>query len=527
MPTLMAFSVGTSTADLKTSSPTCTVSGTTITFSVAQTGNIGIGDRVDYDSDNKIGYITARTSQTVWTFRSATGGTPTAAAGVTVNSIKRSFNSAQDAITGATPGWANASHLNAVDLVAADILLDIVAYADGTDTCYVTFDSGAGTVSDATRYIRFYAAGDYPSHGISLAAIANQNNKHNGIIGGTGYLLQASTGNNAIDIQIPRVKVLGISTKRVFTTYAYLYSNITTRFYSAPGPEYTEVAYNLCIDTGSATVFGVMVCGESGYPTVGVNKSIHDNIIISESANNSFGLYAGHLVPNTETIKIYNNTVYGLFGTAGIKLNFYGANAATYCYFKNNVCVNTQSGKPDYQLRTDIYLTPKSGAFTVGETITAPSGASGVVNADNTTRLTVTMDGTVGFAVGDVVTGVTSGQTGTITSIDYGRATANFDYNSSDDGTALTFNHNQTITEANCAFVSTTTSAENLHLQSTSSLIGQGIGPAADSDVSGYDIDQNARSGNSTDIGADLYVNFKAAYMSRSSTIISIFERET
>jgi len=86
------YSVGQTNNNLGVGS-SVTVSGTTATFTVAQTGNIGVGDVITYDTDSKKCYITGKTSATQWSCLSATGGTPTAAVGVGVSSIQRAFTS--------------------------------------------------------------------------------------------------------------------------------------------------------------------------------------------------------------------------------------------------------------------------------------------------------------------------------------------------------------------------------------------------------------------------------------------------
>jgi hypothetical protein len=148
------YSIGTSTADLKTGSPNITIASGTATLTVAQTGNIGVGDMIDYDVDNKIAYIKSLTSQTEFVVHTATGAAPANITGKTVNSIKRAFNALGTAESGST----DASHLNTADLTAtgAAVKLTWVAYDDGDFTSNVAID---GYTTDATYFITLTVAG--------------------------------------------------------------------------------------------------------------------------------------------------------------------------------------------------------------------------------------------------------------------------------------------------------------------------------------------------------------------------------
>lgn len=116
------------TGDLKTGSPTITIVDGFATLSVAQTGNLGAGDRITYDTD-KIGYIYRIYSQTELDIRTATGGIPADITDSTVVSIKHEYASVAAAIAGAK----DASHLNTTDLVTGKIKLKLAGYYDHDD----------------------------------------------------------------------------------------------------------------------------------------------------------------------------------------------------------------------------------------------------------------------------------------------------------------------------------------------------------------------------------------------------------
>jgi hypothetical protein len=75
---------------------TVSLSAGVATFSEAQTGNIGVGDVVTYDT-NKTCYISGKTSQTVWNCVTVLGAIPDDIAGSTVVSIKRVYTSLSSA----------------------------------------------------------------------------------------------------------------------------------------------------------------------------------------------------------------------------------------------------------------------------------------------------------------------------------------------------------------------------------------------------------------------------------------------
>lgn len=93
------YSVGQSTAtNLETGSSTVTITAGAAVFSVAQTGNIGIGDKVTYSSGS-VAYISGKTNSNDldWTLITATGTVPANVASATVTSINRAFGSLSDA----------------------------------------------------------------------------------------------------------------------------------------------------------------------------------------------------------------------------------------------------------------------------------------------------------------------------------------------------------------------------------------------------------------------------------------------
>ena len=173
---IVYYSVGVSAADLKSGTPTLDILNGTATFSVGQPDNVGVGDEITYNGTSKA-YVSGRTSSTVYTVTAATGATPGNVAGATVDSIRRAFNT----LTAAEANSSNANHLNTLNLVSGNYLLNWPVYNDGPMN-----DGGIqvyGYTTGPTNYIRIYTPTAASEVGISQ--------RHTGIAG-TGFRLVPS-----------------------------------------------------------------------------------------------------------------------------------------------------------------------------------------------------------------------------------------------------------------------------------------------------------------------------------------------
>jgi hypothetical protein len=148
------YSIGTSTADLKTGSPTITISGNTATLSVAQTGNIGVGDVITYRTASKA-YIKSIINQTTFLVQTAPGGAPGDCTNQPLNTINRTFNT----LSGGLSGAAGASYLTSSNLVSLNVQLTFVFYFDsGSLVPDAAQLSGWTWITDSTRYIKLTSA---------------------------------------------------------------------------------------------------------------------------------------------------------------------------------------------------------------------------------------------------------------------------------------------------------------------------------------------------------------------------------
>jgi len=288
----MVFSCGDSASDLKTGSPTCEVSGTTITFSTAQTGNIGVGDEITYNTTEKA-YIVGKTSTTVWACRSATGGTPTAAtAGTTVNQIKHAFTSLNAAVT----GFNGASYLNSSDLTALDIQLDIACYRDSAnDTTAVTKTSGAIT-TDATRYVRIYTPFDTTNE-------CNNSQRHTGKWDTGKYLHTSASTNHFLVTQIGHFRIEGYQGQCTAT------GNSTNMFRPCKNGS-GEVYVEQCIFSMASTV--TTATGDIAFSFNQGSQSVFVSNCVAWADDTGTGWVGFRCSAGSITLRISHCTVYGI-----------------------------------------------------------------------------------------------------------------------------------------------------------------------------------------------------------------------
>src|SRR3989339_78389 len=342
-PCSLVFSVGTSTNDFKTSSPTISISSGTATFSIAQTNDsMGVGDEVTFGTGAKV-YLMRKSSTTQWRVTSPAGKWPDGVSGEPVLSIKRAFNSLNAAVSGSAPGAANASHLNSMALTTTDTRLYIACYADGVDASMDTVRSTWTT--DATRYITIFTP-------TNTSTECNTNQRHNGVINGGGYTLQSSfAGDYArnIDIGANYTKVIGL--KIIRTSSNWSYGSCIGSYTTAGAGNNCEFAYNLLYQQSGGD-YGCLIYNGNISTSDHYACSIHDNILVSGSSTLLWGIYydGNYQTTAARQSKIYNNTVYGSYTSSGGAIRIVVNNSASSSYLplvKNNYAANTGTGS-DY-----------------------------------------------------------------------------------------------------------------------------------------------------------------------------------
>ncbi len=323
------YSVGQNTNDHKTGSPTVTVSGKTATFSADQTAlNMGVGDVVTYGGTNTC-YISGKTSQSVWSCISATGGTPVAATDATVNSITHAFASLNAALTGAS----DANHLNTTNLVTGNYILNIPCYYDtGAD---ITTATVVGYTTGVANYIKIYTPN-------STLTEVNRSQRHQGVPANNVYTLQGSFGNSALIIDNnPYVRIVGLHITNWGGNVSYssgikLNNNV----------RYVTVEGNLVHDPAPSTISG----GIAVYGSTSGGFKIFNNVVF----NTQGGITVDHQASGI-TSYIYNNTVYGVqyaythLGYEAVFRNNIAQNCSSTCF-----SMYQQTGS-DYNIHSDAY----------------------------------------------------------------------------------------------------------------------------------------------------------------------------
>ncbi len=307
-PVAVFYSVGTSTADLKAGSPTVTIATGTATFSVAQPLNVGVGDVVSHSGGTLV-YITGRTSATMYSVASATGGAPANVAGATVDSIRRAFNS----LSAAQAGSSDASHLNLAgppyNLETAGIQLNWPCYRDGpmADAVNVT-----GWISAPANFIRIFAP-----HGANQVGVSQ---RHIGRAG-TGFrLAPLAAGNlNIVNLNVGYARVEGLEIDGSGVTASQAVRGITVqsglsnvgdiRIDSMVIHDLHTTANGLATE-GSMGILDVQVGPGQGPPLTITNNLIYD---ITNVVN--VGHIAGIHIGSRATSYVQNNTVFRINNT--------------------------------------------------------------------------------------------------------------------------------------------------------------------------------------------------------------------
>lgn len=190
------------TSALSATGGTLTISGSTATFSLAQPDSIGVGDAIQYDSDDNgsidaICFIHGRTSGTEYTVKNAAGAAPTAVTGDEDWDIFRAYISwanmeAGTENTGIDDTVENFDGGNR-DIVTATEIWN-VAFYPGVDTSPVNW---AGWTINATYYVRFFTP--------YLASEVGRNMRHSGVLTSTCYKIE-----NAASVFLDQTSTSGV-----------------------------------------------------------------------------------------------------------------------------------------------------------------------------------------------------------------------------------------------------------------------------------------------------------------------------
>lgn len=301
------------TSDKKTGSPTITISSGVATLSVAQTGNIGQGFRITYDT-SKVCYISKVNSSTSFDVVTATGGTPSnEASPVTVNSITADYAS----LSAAEAGASDSTHLNTSNLVTATTILNLVCYAGASaDTSACTI---SGYTTSADYYINIYAANGGTQ---SLS-----NNRHVGLWSTDYYILDGgTTGSATFECYGNYVNFTGLQVAKGVQSYR--------RGFLIRGTGTLGITIDSCLirgpgSSGSTDQIGIGLATAS--PTGGTITVRNCIVYDWRGASSACGIEAREA--SGVTISIYNTTVFGCY--SGVRRETCTINATNCAVFNN------------------------------------------------------------------------------------------------------------------------------------------------------------------------------------------------
>ena len=277
-------SVGTDATDLNVATRTVEITGTTATFSGPMPDKVGVGDVLQYQvaSTWYAAFISGRTSTTVYTLKSATGGTPQAAPALTAVNVYRAYTSqykweTQDENDNLNDAVENFD--TSKDLVSADTVMHVAAYADGPDTdgneVYID-----GWTTGAENYIRIYTPVAASEVGVSQ--------RHTGTAG-SGYVKRPTQAISGSYYQILTIK----------TNYVRI--------------DGLEIDGSML--TGAETLYGLVISVTSGSTDIRIENSLIHDLTNTNTTPASARYVRGILSLNgysQNLVKIANTIVYSI-----------------------------------------------------------------------------------------------------------------------------------------------------------------------------------------------------------------------
>ena len=321
-------SVGINAADLNTNSRTAEITGTTATFSGPMPANVGVGDVLQYnDGSYRLAFIHGRSSDTVYTVRSASGGTPQAAAAGMVVGVYRSYTSLfnwegqdeNDTLDDSVEDFDTST-----DLVTPNITMNAACYGDGEDATGVTI---LGWTTGPDNYIKIYTPVSSNEVGTSQ--------RHDGKWNTSAYRISNDPStNDTIDIEERYVRIAGLQVDSANYTGTGFLHGIYAHDGNGDAPAEFHVSHSII----RMSYAGVPDIGGVGFRLdafIGSNSDyvakLWNNIVYGYTAANASG--GSILTENNGTAYVYNNTC--VDGKRGIS-----AVGSTIVHAKNNISID-------------------------------------------------------------------------------------------------------------------------------------------------------------------------------------------
>jgi serine protease AprX len=365
LPKQVFYSVGTNLGNLREGTPRITIASGVATFTTPQKTYVGVGDVIKYDG-YKRAYIAERIDSSTFKVVTNKGATPSNITNASVDSILRTFNSLQDALSNAP------SLLGTSNLVSYNYQLNFPCYADATMVDGVWID---GYTTSANNNIRIYTP--------YLASEVGVSQRHTGKAG-TGFVL-APTG-TAITIKDGYVTVDGLEIVILEDKTGFRVEGSAL---------------------GTISISNNLIHGD--FLSTGISASNVDTSVTLKISNNFFyNVYTGIKPKGTEiSAYIYNNS---MFDVASGIYNEWGWSPLTTknniilscgddCFYRagtqsNNISSDGSaegSGSLTYKSASTNFVSTSSGS----EDLHLKSGANAIgrgADLDSDSNLAITLD---------------------------------------------------------------------------------------------------------------------------------------
>lgn len=268
-------SVGIFPSDLRKGSATTTldISGSTATFSSGMPANFGVGDAIQFDSDDNgsidaLAFVHGRTSATSYTVKNFWGSAPTTTSATDQDwATYRAYTSLSNAEGGTENTNINSTVRNFDEWSGGKNITDsssnevwnIAAYADGADTTNVII---TGWVMSTSTYLRIYTP--------TSTAEVGATQRHNGAWGNGYRMSDASitSANNFVRLDGLSIKQTASGSERV-----YFFNNILEA-----GEIYVSNNFGWKTDISSQTdTFDIFTVASTYYyvwNNIGINDSV-------------------------------------------------------------------------------------------------------------------------------------------------------------------------------------------------------------------------------------------------------------
>ena len=287
-----------------------TISGSTASFASPLPNNIGVGDAIQYDSDNNgsidaLAFIHRRTSSQAFTVKSRTGAAPSATGTPDTDwAVYRAYTSLANWEAQNENGNISNAPVplrdfdSSTNLVNLNTTMNVACYGDGADTTLVTV--GPGWITGLDNYIRIYTP--------YAALEVGTSQRHSGTWNATtAYRLQAAPPINSgtLWIQTNYVRVDGLQVWQTndvdYTAGIYMYGAVGVSAY--------EISNNVVRGVGGVpTKPGRIGINDFDAGTAGSVAKIWNNLVYD--FNGGQLNVAGILLDDPDfTHYVYNNTV--------------------------------------------------------------------------------------------------------------------------------------------------------------------------------------------------------------------------